>query len=97
MSTADHTDSVPVTRHVESARAAIAGEQILGQARCIDWLLDCLNAARRPGVRSVICEAIASISQVRALTAQEFRLALDAIQLAFEVDTAFDHLDLANG
>lgn len=93
----DQTTSTPVGRNLVAARSAIAGEQILGQARCVDWLLDCLNAARRPGVRSAICEAIESIAHARALTASDFRLALDGIQLALEVDTAFDHLDLSNG
>jgi len=32
---------------------------------------------------------------VRALTAADFRVALDSIQLAVQVDAAFDHLDLA--
>jgi hypothetical protein len=95
MSTTDQPTPAPVTRSIATARAAIAGEQILGQSRCVDWLLDCLNAARRPGVRTVICEAIASMSEVRALTAADFRVALDSIQLAVQVDAAFDHLDLA--
>jgi hypothetical protein len=97
MSTTDQPTPAPVTRYVAKARAATAGDQILGQSRCVDWLLDCLNAARRPGVRAVICEAIASISQARALTANDFRKALDDIQLAVQVDTAFDHLDLNKG
>lgn len=92
----DRTNQAPVAGYLATARTAIAGEQILGQSRCIDWLLDCLNAARRPGVRAAICEAIDSIADVRALTAKDFRHTLDHIQLALEVDTAFDHLDLSS-
>lgn len=94
--TTERTDPAPVSDYLDKARLAAEGHQILGQARCIDWLLDCLNAARRPGVRTAICEAIASICEVRALTAVDFRRSLDNIQLALEVDTAFDHLDLSS-
>ena len=94
--TTEPTSPAPVSEYLDQARLAADGHQILGQGRCIDWLLDCLNAARRPGVRTAICEAIASISSVRALTAVDFRRSLDDIQLALEVDTAFDHFDLSS-
>ncbi len=94
--TTQPTDPATVTRYLDEARLATVGHQILGQARCVDWLLDCLNAARRPGVRDAICGALAAIADARALTATDFRKSLDDIQLAVEVDTAFDHLDLSH-
>ncbi|MDH3681448.1 MAG: hypothetical protein OEV40_16035 [Acidimicrobiia bacterium] len=83
-----------VSAWVASARADVANEQVLDQSRCVDWLLDCLNAARRPTVRAIICEALAGLSQARTVAGAEFRLALDHVDLALQVDAAFDHLDL---
>ncbi len=39
-----------ISEKVAEARTAIGEEQYLAQGRCVDWLLDCLNAAIRPTV-----------------------------------------------
>ncbi|MEL7155349.1 MAG: hypothetical protein AAFN30_01980 [Actinomycetota bacterium] len=84
----------PVTREVAVARAAVAGEQIVPRSRCIDWLLDCLNAARRPTVRAIIVDELTALSPARNLRTADFEHSLDQIQLALQVDEVFDQFVL---
>lgn len=85
-----------VTAWVASARADVADEPILDRDRCVDWLLDCLNAARRPTVRAIICNMLAAVAGANTVTGADFQLALDEVDLALQVDAAFDHLDLGS-
>lgn len=84
----------PVAQEVAVARAAMAGEQIVTRSRCVDWLLDCLNAAKRPTVRAIVLEELTALSQARILRTSDFEQSLDAIQLALQVDEVFDHFQL---
>lgn len=79
---------------VADARAASAGSTHLSQARCVDWLLDCFNASVRASVRGVVGEMLTRIAFVNLVTARDFAEMLDHVQLALQVDAAFDHLEI---
>ncbi len=79
---------------VADARSSSAGDAYLSQTHCVDWLLDCYNAAVRPSVRAVLLEKLSEFSHVNLLTAADFFGALDQVQLALQVDAAFDHLEV---
>lgn len=76
------------------ARSSTAADAYLSQTHCVDWLLDCYNAAVRPTVRAVLVEKLSEFSHVNLLTASAFLEALDHVQLALQVDAAFDHLEV---
>lgn len=79
---------------VAAARSHSSNEAYLAQADCIDWLLDCWNAAVRPAVKAVVAELLSEFRHVNLVTAADFTRALDHVQLALQVDAAFDHLEL---
>lgn len=87
--------SSPIVACLAQVRDYVGDQQFVSQSRSVDLLLDCLNAARRPAVRSTICQALAEISHVGVVAGKELRTILDSVALSFEVDTAFDHFDLA--
>ena len=60
----------------------------------MDWLLDCFNASVRPSVRGVVGEMLTRIAFVNLVTARDFAEMLDHVQLALQVDAAFDHLEI---
>ena len=79
---------------VADARSSLPVEGYVSQKHCVDWLLDCYNAAVRPSVRAIVAEKLAEISHVRLVAAEAFAQALDHVQLALQVDAAFDHLEV---
>lgn len=89
--------SPTVAGYVADARTKTSNEAYLAQADCIDWLLDCWNAAVRPAVRSVVGEILAEFRHVSLVTSRDFDRALDHIQMALQVDAAFDHLQVGSG
>lgn len=80
---------------VAEARTKTGSGAYLAQVDCIDWLLDCWNAAVRPAVRAVVEELLSEFRHVNLVTADDFARALDHVQLALQVDAAFDHLELS--
>jgi hypothetical protein len=88
------TTPADVVRAVAAARSATGTQEYLAQTRCVDWLLDCFNAAVRPTVRSTVEDALRDIVHVNLVRGVDFQASLDLIELAADVDTAFDHLDL---
>ena len=87
-------DAPTVAGCVTEARNESAGSEYLSQARCVDWLLDCFNAAVRPSVRHVVAEMLGDITGVTLVPGRVFSDMLDHVQLALQVDAAFDHLEL---
>lgn len=83
-----------ISAQVAEARTAIGGAKYLAQSRCIDWLLDCLNAAVRPTVRSIIEDSLTDMVHVNLVKSDDFRASLDEIQLASQVDAIFDRFQL---
>ncbi len=81
---------------VAEARAHIVDHAYLSQGRCVDWLLDCLNAAVRSSVRTVVTEKLDTIRGVTLVAGPAFADMLDEIHLALQVDAAFDHLELGH-
>lgn len=76
------------------ARLELADEQYIARGVATDWLLDLLNAALRPPVRRVVLSALADFSHRNMAPAPEFFGALDRIQIALQVDAAYDEVEL---
>ncbi len=79
---------------LRDARRATTGQQFLSQARCVDWLLDCLNAAPESSVRAVILGTLTDYAHVRLVEAPTFVASLDRIESTLELVTRFDELEL---
>lgn len=84
------TEATNIIATLTAARAEINGNEYVPVADCVDWLLDCHNAAERPVVRDVVVTLIPQFSNGNLRTADEFSDALDQIELALAVDGAFD-------
>lgn len=79
---------------IREIHTAIEGAKYLSRAACVDWLLDLLNSAGRTSVKEMIRDQLVIFSSGNLTTAEMFVTALDLIELAVEVDSAFDPLDL---
>ena len=84
------TEATKITATLTAARAEINGNQYVPVADCVDWLLDCHNAAERPVVRDVVVTLLPKFSNGNLRTTDEFNEALDQIELALAVDSAFE-------
>lgn len=73
----------------DAYQLAESGE-LLSQGRCIDALLDCLNASTREAVRLGINDALRSFAKLNMVRSKDFRTALDRIQLVLRADRVFD-------
>ncbi len=91
-------DPTTVAGLVASARARLLdiedGGKYLEKSLCTDVLLDCLNVAVRPPVQKVILGRLPEFSHGNLTRAEDFAVVLDEIQLALQVDAAFDDFDL---
>ncbi len=83
-----------IANTIASARAEINGAQYVPVSDCVDWLLDCLNVAERPDVKDVIIRILPDFSNGNIRKTRDFEQALDEVELALQVDEAFDSLDL---
>lgn len=84
------TEQTTIFATISAARAEINGTEYVPVADCVDWLLDCHNAAERPVVRDVVITLLPQFSNGNLRTTDEFAHALDQIELALAVDGAFD-------
>jgi len=84
------TEATKITATLTAARAEINGNQFVPVADCVDWLLDCHNAAERPVVRDLVVTLLPKFSNGNLRTTNEFSEALDQIELALAVDSAFE-------
>jgi hypothetical protein len=64
---------------VDAALAAVAGQVLLSQGRCVDVLLDLFNVTTEPSIQVLIGERIDDIRHLRAVEADEFRADLYAV------------------
>ena len=89
-------DPTTVAGLVASARHRLLNDdkQYLEKTVCTDVLLDCLNVAVRPPVQQVILGRLPEFSHGNLATAEDFSAVLDEIQLALQVDAAFDDYDV---
>ena len=83
-------ETTKIIATITAARAEITGSEFVPVADCVDWLLDCHNAAERPVVRDVVVTLLPQFSNGNLRTTDEFSDALDQIELALTVDGAFD-------
>lgn len=92
------TKPIPTTPHptvagtIATARARLDGEAFVPVAECVDTLLDCFNAAVRPDVKLVVEKILPDFSIGNTRKASDFAAALDEIQVALQVDAAFDEV-----
>lgn len=84
------TETTKITATITAARAEINGTEYVPVADCVDWLLDCHNAAERPVVRDVVITLLPQFSNGNLRTTDEFIEALDQIEIALAVDNAFE-------
>lgn len=75
---------------ITAARAEINGNEYIPVADCVDWLLDCHNAAERPIVKDVVVTLLPKFSNGNLRTADDISAALDQIELSLAVDEAFE-------
>jgi hypothetical protein len=83
------TESTKIIATITAARAEIDGNEYVPVADCVDWLLDCHNAAERPVVKDVVVTLLPQFSNGNLRTADDISEALDQIELALAVDQAF--------
>lgn len=84
------TEKTNIIATISAARAEINGTEYVPVADCVDWLLDCHNAAERPVVKDVVVTLLPQFSNGNLRTTDEFAQALDQIEIALAVDGAFD-------
>lgn len=84
------TEKTKIIATITAARAEINGNQYVPVADCVDWLLDCHNAAERPVVKDVVVTLLPKFSNGNLRTADDISDALDQIELALAVDAAFE-------
>lgn len=94
---ATNLPSASIVGAVALARSSAGNDQYLTQSRCVDWLLDCLNAAVRPAVRRLIMQQLSAMLHLNLVLGSEFQACLDQILLAAQVDAAYDQLELDEG
>lgn len=87
---ATSTETTKITATITAARAEINGSEYVPVADCVDWLLDCHNAAERPVVRDIVVTLLPKFSNGNLRSTDEFQEALDQIELALAVDSAFE-------
>jgi hypothetical protein len=68
-----------IARLVDTALAAIDGQMLLSQGRCVDVLLDLFNVTTEPSIQVLIGERLDDIRHLRAVEADEFRADLYAV------------------
>lgn len=71
------------------ARDAFAGQLVLTQSRCVDQLLDLLNLANEPAVRSLLSDFLGEIRNLSAVRGLRFEQMLDLSIAASHVETAY--------
>jgi hypothetical protein len=64
---------------VDAALAAVEGQVLLSQGRCVDVLLDLFNVTTEPSIQVLIGERIDDIRHLRAVEGDEFRADLYAV------------------
>lgn len=83
-------ETTKIIATIAAARAEIDGNEYVPVADCVDWLLDCHNAAERPVVKDVVITLLPKFSNGNLRTADDITEALDQIELALSVDSAFE-------
>ena len=83
-------ETTKIIATIAAARAEIDGNEYVPVADCVDWLLDCHNAAERPVVKDVVITLLPRFSNGNLRTADDITEALDQIELALSVDSAFE-------
>ncbi len=84
------TESMKIIATISAARAEINGNEYVPVADCVDWLLDCHNAAERPIVKNAVVTLLPQFSKGNLRTADDITRALDQIELTLAVDEAFE-------
>lgn len=83
-------ETTKIIATIAAAREEINGNEYVPVASCVDWLLDCHNAAERPIVKDVVVTLLPKFSNGNLRTADDISAALDQIELSLAVDEAFE-------
>lgn len=87
-------ETSPIDLVLTTARTHIAGTEYVPVSTCVDWLLDCHNAAKRPDVRHLVDTIIPQFSVGNLRSTASFEAALDEIQTAVLMADSFEDLEL---
>jgi hypothetical protein len=89
-------DDVDLSRHahtlgelIDGALQRFEGQLLLSQSRCVDVLLDMLNATSDAVVRNTICEYLTVIRNASSVRSDAMCRALEFVAAAAEVQSAF--------
>lgn len=92
--TSSPTSASRIDSKIAEARAAADGIEYVPVSDCVDWLLDCLNAAERENVRTVITEILPDFTHGNLRRTETFVRALDQVELAVQITAVAAEFDL---
>lgn len=95
-------NSTPETDHAHDrfavealrARGLFADQLVVTQSRCVDELLDLMNLASEPAVRSLLCDFLAEIRKLSAVSGQRIAQMFDLALAAVHVESAYSAMVL---
>lgn len=76
------------------ARSLFAEQLVVTQSRCVDQLLDLMNLASEPAVTSLLCDFLAEIRKLSAVSGQRIGQMLDLALAAVHVESAYSAMVL---
>jgi hypothetical protein len=76
----------------ERIRSLAAGQLILTQSRCVDYLLDLLNLTAEPAVRAVLERCLSDIRHRSAVEGRALERAVALAVAALHVERSYDDL-----
>lgn len=76
------------------ARSLFAEQLVVTQSRCVDQLLDLLNMASEPAVKCLLCDFLAEIRKLSAVSGQRVGQMLDLALAATHVESAYSAMVL---
>lgn len=85
----DHEPEHLLTRTLADLHRSLDGAHLVTQARCVDGLLDCYNAASSELVRQLVTDLLSDIRHLSAVRAPAMRARLNEVSAALAVEQAF--------
>ena len=83
------TETGGLVELLDAALTEVAGQPLISQSRCVDWLLDLFNLTEEAGLRDVVSECLAEIRHLNAVRGQDMQAALMLISTAAAIEMVF--------
>ena len=74
---------------LDAVLTEVAGQQLISQSRCVDWLLDLFNLTEVAGLRDVVAECLAEIRHLNVVRGKDMQAALLLISAAAAIEMVF--------